>query len=116
MNVIAYITYLLLTGFITLYVGQVFYRNGRHYILRIFQGQEGLTDLVNKILLTGYYLLNLGYAAIMLIGWESISTVAELVGSVSKMTGQIVTTLAVIHYFNMYIIKKLGQKTLASHH
>lgn len=104
MNTFAYLIYLFLTYLITVHVGLRFYRNGRLYILRLFKGEEGLTDFVNRMLLVGYYLLNLGYAALMLTQWRTLHTWTDVIASVGSMIGRILLTLAVIHYLNMAVI------------
>jgi hypothetical protein len=117
MNLAAYIIYLFITYLITVRVGGIFYKNGRSYILTILKGDERLTDSINKILLAGYYLLNLGYATIMLSFWKTITTYAAIVASVSTMTGRIVLTLAIIHFINMYAIIMIGKKQrILTHH
>jgi len=104
MNTLAYIVYLSLTYLVTVHVGLRFYRNGRVYILNLLQGDEKLTDFINTMLLVGYYLLNLGYAALMLRLWQTIRTWAELIASIGSMTGKILLTLAVMHFMNMAVI------------
>jgi len=104
MNTLAYIIYLSITYLITVHVGLRFYRNGRIYILTLFQGDAGLTDFVNKLLLVGYYLLNLGYAAVMIRFWDTITTWTALLTSICTMTGKIMLTLAVIHFANMGLL------------
>ena len=112
MNTLAYFIYLFITYLITVHVGLVFYRNGRIYILNLVRGDEKLADSINRILLTGYYLLNLGYAALMIRSWQTIYTWTEVLSSISTMTGKIMLLLAVIHFFNMlalYLISKRKQ-------
>lgn len=117
MNTLAYIIYLSLTYLITVHVGLRFYRNGRIYILTLFHGDQELTDFVNKLLLVGYYLLNLGYAAVMIRFWDTITSWTELLSSICTMTGRIMLTLAVIHFVNMGIIYLLRQRaTHLIHH
>ncbi|WP_341835894.1 hypothetical protein WJU16_24020 [Chitinophaga pollutisoli] len=101
MNTTAYLVYGCITGLITFRVGWIFFRNGRAFILHLLQGNATLTDAINRILLTGYYLLNLGYAALMIRNWERVDNWTGLLASVSEMTGRIVLTLAIIHYCNM---------------
>src|SRR5688572_23560963 len=101
MNITAYILYLLITYIITVRVGLIFYRNGKHYILYLLHGDLRLTDTINKLLLTGYYLLNLGYATLMIATWKTLHTWGEVFGSIAVMTGKIMLTLAVIHFMNM---------------
>jgi hypothetical protein len=104
MNTIAYILYLLITYFITVHVGLIFYRNGRVYILRMMHGDEKFTDFINRVLLTGYYLLNLGYAAVMIRFWKTLVTWVDVFTSIATMTGRIMLTLAIIHFLNMAAI------------
>jgi hypothetical protein len=110
MNTFAYIFYIFITYFITVHVGLIFYRNGRLYILRLLHGDEELTDFINRILLTGYYLLNLGYAALMIRFWKTVNTWEEVLSSVLTMTGKIMLTLAVIHFLNMAAIYLLSKR------
>ena len=104
MNTLAYIIYLFITYLITVHVGLRFYRNGRVYILRLLHEDEKLTDFINRMLLTGYYLLNLGYAALMIRFWKTIKDWPELIASIGSMTGKIMLTLAVMHFMNMSVI------------
>jgi len=110
MNTLAYILYLLITYLITVRVGLLFYRNGRLFILNLLQQDVALTNFINRILLTGYYLLNLGYAALMLQSWDTIHTWTELLVSIGMMTGKIMLTLAVIHFCNMAVIYLISQR------
>lgn len=110
MNTLAYILYLLLTYIITVHVGLVFYRNGRLFILGLLQGDEKLTDFINHILLVGYYLLNLGYAALMLQNWQPLTTLVAVVISVLIMTGKIMLVLGIIHFGNMGVIYLISRK------
>jgi hypothetical protein len=104
MNTLAYILYLSLTYIITVHVGLIFYRNGIIYIERLLQQDKKLAGFINKMLLTGYYLLNLGYAALMLRSWKTLNTWTEVFVTVTSMTGKIMLTLALIHFLNMAII------------
>ncbi|RPD41879.1 hypothetical protein [Chitinophaga barathri] len=109
MNTLAYLIYFIITGFITIWVGRRFFRNGRLFILGLLRQDESLTDAINRILLIGYYLLNLGYAALMISTWETITTYTELLESITEMTARIILTLSLIHYCNMagiYVISK----------
>ncbi|WP_276482149.1 hypothetical protein [Paraflavitalea pollutisoli] len=110
MNMLAYIIYLLITYLITVRVGWNFYRNGRVFILTLLRGDQLLTDFINRILLTGYYLMNLGYAALMLRTWDTIGTWQALLASIVVMTGRILLTLSVMHFCNMGVIYWIAQK------
>lgn len=104
MNTLTYIIYLTLTYGITVHVGRVFYKNGRHYLLAMLNGEHQLTDRINHVLLTGYYLLNLGYATLKISTWQKVLDWRGCLESVSGNIGVIVILLACIHYINMTII------------
>jgi hypothetical protein len=104
MNTLAYIVYLFITYLITVRTGWLFYRNGRVYIINLLNGDAQLTDFINRLLLTGYYLLNLGYAAVMITTWQTVTGFTVLITSIASMTGKIMLTLALIHFCNMGII------------
>jgi len=110
MNILAYVLYFFITYIITVRTGLVFYRNGKVYIMAVLKGDAQLTDFINKMLLTGYYLINLGYAATMIRFWKSIESFSALLSSVGIMTGRIMLTLAVIHFFNMAVIYFISRR------
>lgn len=117
MNTIAYLLYLAVTYCITVHVGLVFYRNGRVYILDLLQGETALTNSINRMLLTGYYLLNLGYAALMIRTWPTMYSWMDIFISIGIMTGRIMLILSIIHYTNMAVILYYSNKRKhLSHH
>lgn len=117
MNTIAYIVYLLLTYLITVHVGLRFYNNGRLYIFNLLNGDEELTNFINRLLLVGYYLLNLGYAAMMISTWKTMTNWVDMFTSICIMTGRIMLTLGFVHFINMtviYFLSKQKQSPLTS--
>jgi hypothetical protein len=103
-NVIAYLIYLPISFYISVILGRVLYKNGRHFILEAFSGDETITDAINYFLLVGYYLLNLGYDAYSLSFWPDIFSMMDLVNELSLRLGSLVLGLGLIHYFNIYSI------------
>ena len=57
-----------------------------------------------------YYLFNIGYAVAQFSMWKRVSTVDEMIASISTKTGVLVIILAVTHYFNMCLIYVLSKK------
>jgi hypothetical protein len=104
MNLLAYILYLGLSGFITIVVGKFCHKHGIQYIINLMPDDEHIAHAVNNTLLVLYYLLNIGYATLMLIAWQTITSYTQLVEAVSTKLGIIIITLAVIHYGNMLTI------------
>jgi hypothetical protein len=111
-NTIAYLIYLPCTVYITLYVGWACYKNGIHHLKSIFQKETALAELINKLLLIGYYLLNIGYATITLRFWNTINNVQELINILTQRIGLIVLFLGIMHYFNLWVTSTYGKKLI----
>ena len=93
-NLIAYFIYLSITFFIIIKVGWICYTNGEVFILQVI-GDEEMTMVLNRILLAGYYLVNLGYLAMSIYDWKQITDVFEMLNLLSERIGLIVLVLAI---------------------
>ena len=89
-----YISYLVVAVPLTIYVAKNLYHNGRVFLVECFKGNEELADSVNKLLLVGFYLVNLGFVSLYLqsdIHVEGLRGVLELlskkIGFVALMLG-----------------------------
>ncbi len=103
-NISAYIVYLILTVFIIVFVGKLFYQNGRVFILGLMKGDAATTDHFNNILLVAYYLFNIGYAFVKLRFWQNIENLEMLVSSIARNMSVLIFILASTHYMNMVLI------------
>jgi len=108
-NILAYLIFGAITIFIILWVGKLFHRNGRIFILTLFDQRKDLTDTTNNLLLVGYYLFNIGYAILQFSTWGEVSHWSSLISSVSAKTGILVLLLAGLHFNNMLIIYLLSK-------
>ena len=59
---ITYTIYTILSLALTVWVGRTLFSNGRIFIIDSFNGNIEMADAVNKLLLVGFYLLNIGGA------------------------------------------------------
>lgn len=112
LNIIGYVIYLLITTFIIINVGKICYRNGNIYVAQLIPEHEDLCQKTNQVLLIGYYLLNLGYCAMTLISWDKIISYSQLVEVISIKTATIICIIAMLHYFNIFILTKYIQKLI----
>ncbi|WP_293884654.1 MULTISPECIES: hypothetical protein [unclassified Sphingobacterium] len=109
-NILAYTVYGLLTCYIIIWVGRLFHRNGRIFILSLFQQDINLADTTNNLLLLGYYLLNIGYAILQFSYWKQIASFDELISSIAFKTGRLLFVLVGLHYINMLAIYFFGKR------
>lgn len=104
----AYILYLSISSFITIYIGWKCYTYGFVY-LRFLINDIRFCTAINRLLLIGYYLVNIGYIAWSISSWDRVNDWSAAFGQVANSTGAILLILCVLHYINMttiYIISK----------
>ena len=113
-NIFSYFIYGCITIYIIYWVGKLFHRNGRIFILRLFHQNELLTDTTNNMLLLAYYLFNIGYVILQFSFWERVTGFESMIASISMKTGLLIFILAVTHYFNMMLIYFLSKRNFQS--
>ncbi len=102
-NTLSYIIYAPITIYITVVVGYQCYKNGLVYVQSIFK-DEKISEAINKILLIGYYLTNIGYAITTIKGWKSITNTYQLISELSSQIASIILILAAMHYMNIIVL------------
>ena len=113
-NILSYALYLMVTVFITVYVGWILYKNGWLHLKSIFGAEIELASKVNQLLLTGYYLLNIGYAVFSVSIWPPIENLTQALTTVGERSGSIILLLGLMHYFNIWITSKYGKTLLTN--
>ena len=64
--IIAYLIYLPIVIVLTIYVFKMLFKNGKYFIPHIFKGQEDITLATKKLFEIGFYLINIGWAFLIL--------------------------------------------------
>lgn len=107
---LVYGVYLPVTVLLTVWVARTLFKNGRLFLVDIFHGNEQLADSVNKLLLTGFYLVNIGYATLTLRTTEAVTSYQGSVETLSIKIGTIILILGGMHFFNLYVFYKLRNR------
>ena len=108
--VVYYSLYFFLTVIVTVYLATTLFKNGRMFLIDIFHGDQPLADSVNKLLLVGFYLINIGYAVYTLSITGEVETVRLLIERLSVKLGGIILILGGMHFFNLYVFYSLRKK------
>jgi len=114
-NVIGYIIFLSVIAFIILIVGKICYRNGNIFVSALIPGHVELCMQINKTLLVGYYLVNIGYSAMTLSSWELIISMPQLIEVIAFRVAVIISILSGLHYMNIFILTTSIQKLIKIH-
>lgn len=114
-NILSYIIYLAGTLFVIFWVGGTLYRNGKPFILMCLDGNASLAESMNKLLLTGYYLVNAGYSVITLKIWEKVTSLTDVVSVVSYKLGLIILILGIMHFINVSVLLSIRGRITDAH-
>jgi hypothetical protein len=103
LRLIDYVIYLAASAFLTVYVSRTLFTNGRVFLISVFQ-QEGLADSVNHLLVVGFYLINLGWAALLINAGGSPMSLPDMVQETVTRLGVVLLVLGSMHFFNMFVL------------
>ena len=81
-----YVAYLLVAVPLTVWVASTLSRHGRVFLADVFEGGQDLAHAVNRLLVVGFYLLNLGFVSLFL---RSGGEVADLSGLLERLSVKI---------------------------
>ncbi len=56
-----YGAYLVVSASLMAWVARTLFKNGRVFLVDVLRGDEALADSINRLLVAGFYLINLGY-------------------------------------------------------
>ena len=111
-NLTAYIVYISFVIFIILSVGHYLHRSGAALLAKAFPTDLSLATTINKLLLTAYYLLNLGASVLVIAIWPDVETLKELLLSQAYFISRLLLVLGAMHYLNLFTIQILINKHL----
>ena len=108
----AYLSYLVLSIGITIWVARTLHANGRLFLVDAFHGQEALADSVNRLLVVGFYLINLGWMVGSLRTYETLDTPRVALEFLSDKIGTVLFVLGLMHFFNLYLFNRFRRRAL----
>jgi hypothetical protein len=103
----AYLTYILLSVTLTIWVARTLYKRGGIFLIDAFHGNKELADSVNHLLVVGFYLINIGFVSLALKTAEVISTYRAGIELLSDKMGMVLLTLGGMHFFNLYVFSRI---------
>ncbi|HLK62052.1 MAG TPA: hypothetical protein VKU19_01335 [Bryobacteraceae bacterium] len=105
-----YLCYLAISLSITVWVANTLRKNGRVFLLEAFQGKADLADSVNALLVAGFYLINVGYVALMLRTGDALDDTRHAIELLCDKIGVVLLVLGIMHFFNLYLFNRLRKR------
>ena len=112
--VLTYLIYLLISVGLTVIVGRALSRSGREFLLEVFDGNADLADAVNRLLVVGFYLLNLGFVTLTMQTSGNIDGARQGLQLLSVKIGEVLLVLGALHFANLAIFAKVRSRAQAS--
>jgi predicted PurR-regulated permease PerM len=103
LNFIAYLIYLPVVIILTWYVAHILFKNSKIFMQDIFHGKTDIAHSTNKLFETGFYLLNLGFALVIMEITAEILDSRTMLETLSSKIGGFSIYLGVMLFFNLYL-------------
>src|SRR5438132_14231713 len=100
LRLIDYLVYIAVSIFLTVWVGNTLFRNGRPFLVSVFK-EDGLADSVNRLLVVGFYLVNFGAAALLINAGGATAPFPDIVQGPVPRVGVVLLVLGFMHFNNM---------------
>ncbi len=101
-----YAVYVLVAVGLTAWLARTLFRSGTAFLHDVFADRPKLADAVNRLLVVGFYMLNLGYALYILRasrGLDAFEAVQFLVNRLAIL----LVSLAVLHFINVFVFWRI---------
>jgi hypothetical protein len=106
LTLLEYVIYLGASVILTVWVGRTLYTNGRRFLVEVM-ADDNLADSVNHLLLVGFYLVNIGVAALLVNATGRLDTTAEVVRTLATQLGIVLLVLGGMHFTNLLVLQRL---------
>lgn len=107
-----HLSYLAISIALTIWVARTLHKNGRIFLVDCFHGNTDLADSVNRLLVVGFYLINVGFVALALRFGVSAADLKESLESLSTKIGLVLLVLGGMHFFNLAVFTSCRKRAL----
>ena len=106
-----YASYAVASVGLTVWLARTLFKNGAVFLEEVFGDQPRMAEAVNRLLVVGFYLLNLGYASLMLQAEapEELTPV-HAVEILSRKLGLLLLSLGVMHFANLLVFHRIRRR------
>ncbi len=94
---------------LTVWIARTLFKNGAVFLEDVFADQPRMAESVNRLLVVGFYLVNLGYASLLLKANGS-DTAVQAIEVLSSKLGLLLLSLGVMHFGNLYLFHRIRRR------
>lgn len=111
LNVLEQVGYLGLMVPATVWVGRTLFKSGAPFLADTFRGKEALAEAVNRLLVVGFYLVNLGFVLLRVESRAPTYTLHAAIENIATRSGQALLMLGAMHFFNLYVFHRIRRRS-----
>ena len=104
--IVVYGIYIVIATALTAWLARTLFRSGVAFLHDVFVDRPELADAVNRLLVVGFYMLNLGYALYILRAARGLD-VFEAVQFLVNRLAVLLVTLAGMHFLNVLVFWRI---------
>jgi hypothetical protein len=104
-----YAAYGAISVVLTIWLARTLFKNGAVFLEDVFAGDPRIANALNRLLVVGFYLLNFGYACLLLRSPAAATTV-QAVEILARKLGLLLMSLGIIHFANLYLFHRIRRR------
>jgi len=108
--ILTYLAYGAIAVPLVIWLARTLFEHGATFLEDVFDDQPELARAVNRLLVIGFYMLNLGYALLLLTVNSGVATALAAVELLITKLGILLVTLGVIHFLNMFVFWRIRRR------
>ena len=105
-----YLVYISASIGLTIWLARTLFKNGEVFLEEVFADNPRMASAVNRLLVVGFYLLNLGYAFVTLKAGNQVNTRAEGIETLGVKLGSLLLVLGALHMGNLYLFHRIRRR------
>ena len=107
-----YVAYAVVSVGLIVWLARTLFASGAVFLEEVFEDNPSLAHAVNRLLVIGFYMANLGYAGLLLRAGSAPDAVTAVEVLAQKL-GVLLVSLAALHFVNLYVFWRIRRRATA---
>ena len=104
-----YIVYGAVSVGLTVWLARTLFSNGAVFLEDVFDNQPMLAQAMNRMLVVGFYMINLGYA-FSILNTPQAATASDAANVLIHKLGLLLLALGIIHFANLFVFWQIRNR------
>ncbi|MEC3914489.1 hypothetical protein [Nocardia sp. CDC160] len=105
--VVTYVTYAIVSLVLTFWVARTLHHTGARFLVDVMNGDTDLAEVVNHLLVIGFWLVNAGFVALALRISGPVVDVRAAIEELASKLGMVLLVLGGMHFANLIALNKI---------